>query len=284
MTDAGPVQLSGVSDLAGRFDAFLVDQFGVLHDGINAYPGAVDALARLKDSGATIALLSNSGKRAEPNARRMLSLGFKPGSWDHFISSGEVAFRRLATSLESRSGRQPLRCLFLSRGGDTSAVDGLPIELVETGTDAELVILSGSETDLFDEEHYHRLLAPAAAREIECICTNPDKIMLTERGPRPGAGALADSYAAMGGPVTWIGKPYPEIYQAARELEGFGRQSRIACVGDSIEHDIAGGSGAGLATVVVTTGVLASATEAERAELFAHHGATPDYVMHAFSW
>lgn len=284
MTAAAPVQLGGVGDLAPLFDAFLIDQFGVLHDGVAAYPGAVDALAALRQAGRTIVLVSNSGRRAAPNEERMLKLGFKPGSWDHFLSSGEVAWRHLAASLEARAGERPLRCLFLARGGDRSAIEGLPIRLVESGEDADLVLLSGSEADRFDVGHYRRLLAPAAARKVECICTNPDKIMLTPDGPRAGAGALADIYAEMGGPVTWIGKPFPEIYDAAMALLGRRGRNRIACVGDSVEHDIAGGARAGLSTVLVATGVLASLSAAERAGLFRRHRAAPDYLMPAFSW
>lgn len=283
MTGGRPVRLGGVGELAPLFDAFLVDQFGVLHDGVRAYPGAVEALAALRQAGGAVVLLSNSGRRAAPNAERMLKLGFRPGSWDHFVTSGEVAWRRLKASLEARpAGELPLRCLFLARGGDGSAIEGLPVRPVESGAEADLVLLSGSETDRFDLDHYRRLLEPAAARKVECICTNPDKIMLTPDGPRPGAGALADIYAGMGGPVTWIGKPYPEIYDAALAL--LGRRGRIACVGDSIEHDIAGGAGTGLSTVLVTTGVIAFSSAAERAALFARHRATPDYLLPAFSW
>lgn len=283
MTPKTPAQLGGVRELAPLFDAFLVDQFGVLHDGVRPYPGAVDALAALRQTGRPVALLSNSGRRAAPNEARMLKLGFRPGSWDHFVTSGEVAWRRLSASLgQRREGEPKLRCLFLARGGDRSAIEGLPVQLVESGDEADLVLLSGSETDRFDPGHYRRLLHPAAARKVECICTNPDKIMLTPEGPRPGAGALADFYAGMGGPVTWIGKPYPEIYEAALAL--LGNSGRIACIGDSIEHDIAGGDRAGLSTVLVATGILASSSAEQKAALFSRHQVTPDYLLPRFSW
>lgn len=280
-----PAKIDGVRELVPLFDAFLIDQFGVLHDGTRPYSGAVEALAALRQAGRPVVLLSNSGRRAAPNAERMLKLGFRPGSWDHFVTSGEVAWRRLSASLRERAaGEPPLRCLFLARGGDSSAIEGLPLRPVERGSEADLVLLSGSEADRFDLDHYRRLLEPAAARNVECICTNPDKIMLTPDGPRPGAGAIADLYAGMGGPVTRIGKPFPEIYQAALTLLERGRYSHIACIGDSVEHDIAGGVGAGLSTVLVATGVLASSSASDKAALFSRHKATPDYVLAGFTW
>ncbi|TGQ96366.1 TIGR01459 family HAD-type hydrolase, partial [Mesorhizobium sp. M1C.F.Ca.ET.204.01.1.1] len=86
--------LDGIAALAERYGVFLLDQFGVLHDGQAPYPGAVEALSTLKRAGKTVVLISNSGKRARPNEDRLLKLGFEVGSWDHFVSSGEVAWRR----------------------------------------------------------------------------------------------------------------------------------------------------------------------------------------------
>lgn len=273
--------LAGVRDLLSMFDAFLVDQFGVLHDGTAPYPGAAEALQNLRSSGKTILLLSNSGRRSAPNEARLLRLGFKAGSWDHFLSSGEVAWRNLATSLK---GRPEQRCLLIAREGDRSAIDGLPLRLVEDGASADVVLLSGSEADRHEMDYYRRLLAPAAARKVPCLCTNPDKIMLTPDGPRFGAGQIAEVYAQMGGPVTWIGKPFPDIYDAAKQLLGNPLAARTACVGDSIEHDIAGGAQAGLATVLVGTGVLDGESDAGKAELFKRYGAAPDYLLPAFVW
>lgn len=274
-----PHAISGIGDLIDRFDHFLLDQFGVLHDGQRAYPGAVETLERLRDAGKQVLLLSNSGKRSAPNEARLVKLGFVPGSWTHFLSSGEVAWRQLNAASEERQ-----RCLLIARDGDTSAADGLPLDLTASGTDADIVLLSASEGDRYDLDHYRALLAPAAARGVKCLCTNPDKIMLTAVGPRFGAGRIAELYEELGGPVTWIGKPFPQIYAAALELLGHPDPSGVVCVGDSIEHDIAGGAGAGLATALVTTGVLADLDQHGREALFAEHSARPDYLMPAFRW
>lgn len=276
-----PLQLSGIRDLAERFDVFILDQFGVLHDGAAPYPGAVETLVRLKQASKRTLLLSNSGKRSAPNETRLVKLGFVPGSWDHFLSSGEVAWQSLRRQLADGTG---LRCLLIARDGDRSAVDGLPLTLVETGEEADIVLLSASEGDRFDLDHYRRLLEPAAARGIRCLCTNPDKIMLTSVGPRFGAGRIAELYAELGGEVTWIGKPFPEIYAAALDMLGNPDPARVVCVGDSIEHDISGGHGAGLRTALVMTGVLETSSQAEREKLFAEHGATPDFLVRTFAW
>lgn len=270
--------------LAERFDVFFVDQFGVLHDGSIAYPGAIDALAALKDSGATVVMVSNSGRRSAPNEDRLRRLGFREGSWDHFLSSGEVAWRMF----QGGHGHAPLvagsRVMVLTRGDDTSSVEDLQLDLTATGADAELILLSGSEGDLRSFEEYREMLAPAAARDVPMVCTNPDNIMLTPVGPRFGSGRIAQMYEEMGGSVTWIGKPYPEIYRAALEDLGQPDPTRVVGVGDSLEHDVAGARGVGLSAALVRTGVIDGIADANLEALYVEQDLRPDFILPAFTW
>ncbi|TPN89793.1 TIGR01459 family HAD-type hydrolase [Mesorhizobium sp. CU2] len=282
MSKPQPPHLDGVEALAERYEVFLLDQFGVLHDGQRPYPGAVEALSALRHAGKTVVLVSNSGKRAEPNEQRLLKLGFQPGSWDHFVSSGEVAWRDFDRLVVNGKFRLGTRCLLISRDDDRSAIEGLAFRLAKDGNDAELVLISASEGDRYDLDHYRALFAPATARRVPCFCTNPDRIMLTAVGPRFGAGALADLYESLGGSVVRIGKPYPEIYHAALALAGNPEPGSVVCVGDSVEHDIAGGAGVGVATALVRSGILADA--GDLTGLFDEHGAYPDFMLDAFRW
>jgi HAD superfamily hydrolase (TIGR01459 family) len=272
--------LDGIGALAERYQVFLLDQFGVLHDGTNPYPGAAEALSALKRAGKTIVVVSNSGRRAKPNESRLLKLGFEPGSWDHFVSSGEIAWRSFHEMAISGRLRPNTKCLLISREDDRSAIEGLPFTLTRKGDDAELVLISASEGDNYDLDHYRRQLGPAAARQVQCFCTNPDKIMLTAVGPRFGAGRLADLYESLGGSVTRIGKPYAPIFEAALALVGNPDRGTVVCIGDSVEHDIAGGLGAGVATALVLSGILADT--ADLPELYDMLNAYPTYTTDHF--
>jgi HAD superfamily hydrolase (TIGR01459 family) len=106
--------------------------------------------------------------------------------------------------------------------------------------------------------------------------------MLTAVGPRFGAGEIADLYEQLGGSVMRIGKPYPAIYEAALELAGNPALDDVISVGDSVEHDIAGGKAAGLATALVLSGILADS--GDLAGLFDKLDARPDYTLDAFRW
>ncbi|WP_421914272.1 TIGR01459 family HAD-type hydrolase [Mesorhizobium sp.] len=274
--------IEGIEALAQRYEVFLIDQFGVLHDGQHPYPGAVHALSSLKRAGKTIILISNSGKRAKPNERRLLSLGFEAGSWDHLVSSGEVAWRSFKDMAVSGALKPETRCLLISRDGDRSAIDDLPLTLTASGNDADFVLISASEGDRHQLDYYRALLKPAAERGVPCFCTNPDRIMLTSVGPRFGAGEIADLYERLGGSVTRIGKPYQPIFEAALALAGSPDRGKAVCIGDSVEHDIAGGNGAGMATTLVASGILANCKDLTA--LFSGLGAFPDYTLDAFRW
>jgi len=284
MNAAAPLPLSGIGDLADRFDAFLIDQFGVLRDGNGPYPGAAETLLRLKQAGKTIVILSNSGKRSAENDRRLAALGFDPTSWDWFLTSGEVAWRILAFESRGEGKGISRRCLLISRDGDTSPLDGIDVDRTERGEDADFVLLAASEGDIHPLSYYEALLAPAARRDVPCLCTNPDKIMLTREGTAFGAGRIAELYEELGGHVRWIGKPFPDIYATARDFLGPIDPKRICCIGDSIEHDIVGAAGAGFASALVTTGILETATDAQRQALFIEHDVVPDFIMPKFLW
>lgn len=277
-------KLCGVSDIVEAFDLFLTDQFGVLHDGQHPYPDAIFALERLNAERRAIVILSNSGKRAAPNEKRLGQLGFGRDLYDQFVSSGEVAWDILRREALAGSGLAPKRCFLISRDQDRSAVDGFDITLVKDPGEADLVLISASEAESYDESYYRRLLAPAALKNTTCFCTNPDKVMLTAIGPRFGAGRIAEVYEELGGNVRWIGKPFPEIYRYALSLFPDIDPTRTLCVGDSIEHDVAGAAAVGLKSLLVTGGVLAGEPEEAVSELAKQHGVFPDFLMSTFKF
>ena len=276
-----PVPLPGIAGLIDRFDVFFLDQYGVLHDGAAPYPGALQCLRMIRTAGRKIVILSNSGKRAAENERRMAQLGFVPDMWDLFLSSGEAAWRMFAEGVDFRPG---MKCFLVSRDNDRSAISGLGVEAVKDAAQADVILLTASEGDRLDLEHYRRLLAPAATSGVPCICTNPDKIMLTRAGPKFGAGRIAEIYEEMGGRVTWIGKPFPAIYEAAMQAVGRPQKSRVLCIGDSPEHDIAGAKSAGLASALVRTGIHAGMSDHELLALCQQHGAIPDFILPGLLW
>jgi HAD superfamily hydrolase (TIGR01459 family) len=274
--------MSGLSRfvaIASSLKAVFFDQYGVLHDGRKPYPGARDALGVLKSRGVTIVVLSNSGQTGVANAERMTAIGFEPELYDFLVTSGDVARTLL------KRGRFPAllapgaRCFVISSGGDEELASALGVVSIAHSGEANLVVIAGSQADKVSLDDYRAALAPAARRGTPCMCVNPDKLMLTAAGNAPGAGRIAEIYEELGGAVTWVGKPFLEIYRAAAELARVENPRDVLCVGDSVEHDIAGANRFGAFATLVRTGILAGLSDKELAAEIGRHGALPDYVI-----
>lgn len=271
-----------LAELAPQFDAFLIDQFGVLLNGAGCYPYAPAALSELAAMGKEILLLSNSGKRAAPNEARLTRLGFARDSYKSVLSSGEAAYGEIAARIGGDIAEGAAVWVH-SRDDDLSSIEGLALTQVEEAGHAELLILAGSRGDEFTLEQYREWLTPAAERGVPAYCTNPDLTMLTAMGQSFGAGTIAHLYEELGGRVDWVGKPFPLIYRVAHHLLGGIDPTRVLCIGDSPAHDIKGGQDAGFATALVRTGLYADLSEADLLDQ-CRASAMPDFIIPSFSF
>lgn len=277
-----PRHAAGMAELVEVADIFLLDQYGVLHDGERPYPGVVECLERLAAAGRKLAVLSNSGKPAEANRKRLERLGLPSRHFSAVITSGEVARHILQDSVDPWVAEQGTRCLLLTRGTERSLLEGLELEPVESAEAADFVLLAGCDLEVGDDMgDYQARLGPALAQNLPLLCVNPDRWRVDPKGLAFSSGSLAAWYEAAGGRVRWLGKPYPEIYAFARRLLGPGR---LLAVGDSLEHDIAGAAAAGLETALVRTGVNSAFGDRELDRLLARAEYRPDWLLQAFRW
>jgi HAD superfamily hydrolase (TIGR01459 family) len=273
--------LTGIRPLIERYDAFLVDQFGVLHDGQAPYPGAVDALGALHAAGKRVLILTNSGKRSHKNRERVIRLGF-PGDAFEVLSSGEVAWQGIRDGSLGAPFVEGSAVHVIGRPGEDYGVGDLDLRQVDDPGDADFVLIAASDAPRMNLDRYRQHLAVAAERGVPALCCNPDINMLTEFGLQPAPGAIAALYRELGGSVLMVGKPHQAIYcRALAMLDGI-PASRIVAVGDSLEHDIRGAHGAGIGTALVRTGILADLTPDELERLTARLDARPDVVLPAF--
>ena len=271
-----------LEDLADQFDAFFIDQFGVLMDASGPYPFAIDAIKRLSEYNKPIVLLSNSGKRAIENCERLERLGFDLNLFTAVITSGEVAYWTIKNKIEDGNFIKP-KIYLISRDLDTSPIDGLSCEIAKYTDEADYLIIAGSESDRTPLSYYKSLLEPLATRGIPAFCTNPDLIMLTPNGTSFGAGLIAKEYEQMGGPVTWFGKPHPSIYKFALHKIPEIESKKVLCIGDSVEHDIRGSFNANCSSALVKTGIAATKKEEELINSL-NFSDTPNFIIPAFSF
>jgi len=285
--------VDGLGAIADRYDGFAIDQWGVLHDGQEAYPGTVECLRRLAALGKVVVVLTNSGKRSAPNAKRIESMGFKPDYYTAVVSSGEATWSALANKTDPYFAQLGQRCLLFSQGGDRSVVEGLDLELVDTVEQADFILLGGIDESM-SGKFYEHTIAYGSMHNLPMICANPDEIRITADGLLPSCGAIAHRYEALGGEkVRYIGKPYPEIYNSCRRVFGDLPADRIVAIGDSLQHDIVGARGAGFATAFITEGIHKEdfadtrdvcAWQDRLVALAKAHGTLPNWVMPSLQW
>ena len=270
-----------LEDLADQFDAFFIDQFGVLMDASGPYPFAIDAIKRLSEYNKPIVLLSNSGKGAIENCERLERLGFDLNLFAAVITSGEVAYWTIKNKIEDGNFIKP-KIYLISRDSDTSPVNGLSCKIAKNTNEADYLIIAGSESDTKSLSYYTSLLEPMANKGVPAFCTNPDLVMLTPNGTSFGAGSIAIEYEEMDGSVTWFGKPHPLIYKFALNKIPNIEPQKVLCIGDSVEHDIRGSFNANCSSALVKTGI--AATKKERLINSLNFSDTPNFIIPAFSF
>jgi len=270
-------QAAGVQSLCDAYDVWLLDQFGVLHDGIDAYPRAVEACRRLSASGKKLLVISNSSRRATTTLGKLGRMGFDSRWFSGAVTSGELAHARLSGEVEDARfdrlrHRRVLWMTWAERGapGTSPSLEGLGLEPVEDATRCDFVLVHGTEavggeagapSRRASLDELKELLRIASARRVTLVCANPDLVTVAGAGSAALAvmpGTLAKFYEELGGgPVIYTGKPDPAIYAAALALVPGADRSRCVAVGDSLAHDVRGAQACGVDSVFVAGGIHA---------------------------
>jgi HAD superfamily hydrolase (TIGR01459 family) len=276
------LQIEGLTAIIDRYDGVLLDQWGVLHDGVDAFPGALAALRGLRGLGKRIVLLSNSARRTASNRETLRGAGIADAFYDDVVTSGEATHVALALRNEAPFDLLGRRAYPLGKSHTVQLVDGLGYTIEPDIEHADFVLMGTAESPEKDVADYEQLLQRAASRGLWAVCANPDRVAVQAGQTLMAPGAIAARYEALGGRVAYIGKPYAPIYREALSRLGVSDPARVLAVGDSLEHDIAGGRAAGCATLWLRGGIHAS--ERDDTALYQRFGVRPDYVADRLDW
>jgi len=290
MTTTVPPAIDGLRSIISRYDLVLCDLWGVMHNGVNAIPGANDAVIHARQAGATVMMISNAPRPGPVVAKQIEGYGVPKTAYDDVVASGDVTREELLA-------RPGAKVFHLGPQRDLPNYEGLDLTLVDFDH-ADLIVCSGPFNDADDQpEQYRDLLTRAKARGLTLICANPD--IVVERGDKLVwcAGALAAIYDEIGGKTIYAGKPYPQIYEIAlkRAAKLRGKpvdRKRVLAVGDGLRTDILGAARNSFDSLFIARGIHAAdlagddgAHDTEKlAKAFAEIGATPVGVMCEFIW
>lgn len=289
MSLAPPQLIPHFSAIAQDYDAILSDVWGVVHNGVEAFPAACDALMRTRARGAVVVLITNAPRQSDVVAHQLDRLHVPREAYDAIVSSGDVT----RNELRRHAGRSMHH---IGPERDRSIYSGLNLRFAPLA-EADFVICSGlDDDDVETPDDYRGRLETMLERKLLMVCGNPD--MVVERGDRLVycAGAIAELYATMGGQVLWAGKPYRPIYDLALEQAkaAAGRvidRRRVLAIGDSIRTDLKGAHMAGVDFLFVTAGIHAEelggrdSPDAQALNAtFAAAGEMPKAVMRHLVW
>jgi HAD superfamily hydrolase (TIGR01459 family) len=245
--------MDSVAKLAAGTDAWIVDIWGVMHNGVSVFPKAVTACQKLRQRGGVVVFVTNAPRTAAAVQSQIDGIGVPRDCYDVIVTSGD-----LTRDLIAPWQRRPL--LHVGPDRDKSLFDGLDIAAAPAGT-CEVVVCSGLYDDTKETpDDYTTLFTPLARRGVPMICANPD--IKVERGKTLVwcAGGLAERYTALGGKVTYAGKPYVPIYE--RSLAEINRlkgrkvsKDRVLAIGDGINTDIKGADAAGLRALYIASAI-----------------------------
>ncbi len=249
----------GLYELMDSYDAFIMDQWGVLHNGLHPYDGVIDTLNHLKQRKKQVVILSNSAKRSSDNVERLKKLGIKPGLYKEVVTAGEVTWQGLKEQKDAPFKGLGTKCFLISRPDDKSLLEGLDLELVSNIDDAQFILITSFDPQTGTIEALEPALKKAVGKRIPAICANPDLVTVYGHERAIGPGAVAKRYQELGGAAHYIGKPHKTIFRYSLGLFDGVIPSRVLVIGDSIQHDIAGGASADLDTAFVTMGIHANA-------------------------
>jgi HAD superfamily hydrolase (TIGR01459 family) len=245
--------VEGLRDLVSGVDVLLSDIWGVVHNGLAAFPEACEALQNFRKAGGTVILITNAPRPADSVQRQLRKLHVADETYDAIVSSGDLTRNFVA-------GHPGQKMFWIGPERDGSIYHGFDVVLAPL-EQADYIVCTG----LFDDEtesaeNYRAMLLNARERKLPLVCANPD--IVVERGDRLiyCAGAIAELYLELGGEVIFYGKPHRPIYERAMVLAAERRGkavplSRVLAIGDSVRTDLAGAHGFGIDCLFVTRGI-----------------------------
>jgi len=282
--------IEGAGPLLGRYRVLFCDVWGVVHNGITAYPGANDALPRFRQAGGLVVLVSNAPRPGFSVAHLLDEKSVLRETWDAIVTSGDIALGHIAETGYQRLYRigpeRRDRAFFEALPGPHA-----PIE------EADAIVCTALNRDREEQpEAYLPVLEEALARRLPFVCANPDLAVHVGDDLLPCAGAIAALYEARGGPVFWAGKPHPIAYETAlkRAAELAGRpvdRSEVLAIGDAVRTDLAAAQGAGVDSLLIAGGLhrdelmVDGAIDPSRlSQLLAPPAPRPVAVMRHLAW
>ena len=274
--------LNSILDIIKKYDNFIIDQWGVMHDGTVGYKHAIDTINFLNENNKNLFIISNSSKRKKSSEEKLPSLGYKKNSFIEIFTSGEMIWNTLNNKYSSLINKK--KCFHIydeSKEDGLIYRDGLNLAFIDDINNADFILACTPFNDM-NPIDYIPLLDKAYERKLPMYCANPDFETIENNNKKNSfcMGAIAEIYKKMGGEVIIQGKPEVSIYIETTKSISLDK-SRTIAIGDSIFHDIKGANNFGINSVLVKSGIHKNDHTIEK--LIKNHQIFPTYLIDDFN-
>ncbi len=266
-------KLEHLSSIYKSYDIFIIDLWGVLHNGIRPNPEAMTAIEELHKNKKKYVFLSNAPRPIENVKNFLLKMGVEKKYLQNIFTSGEAALQSIK---KSKFGK-----LFYHLGPDRDnyLYKGLEKYKVELNK-CDYILCTG----LFDEEiknlnFYNKILNKYKDKIM--VCTNPD--LVVDRGDvrEYCAGSIAGLFEKLGGKVIYFGKPHKEIYDLI-----LSKNQKGLIIGDNLRTDIKGANNINQESLFILDGVHRDEISEEKNLdfLFKKYSVAPNFIQKKLAW
>jgi HAD superfamily hydrolase (TIGR01459 family) len=234
--------IKGLSQVQSKYDAFFIDLWGVIHNGIELYPGAIEVLKNLNKLNKRFVLISNAPRPSKSVKKYLLNLKMDRSLLKNIFTSGEAALHTLREKIYGEK--------FYHIGPERDKDLIIGFEKNKTSLkECDFILCTGLIEDVKNSIDYYKNLLKKYTK-IKMICTNPDLIVHRGTQSEYCAGALALAFEQLGGKVVYFGKPYPEIYNFCVR-----KNECILAIGDNLRTDIRGANNMKFDSLFITSGI-----------------------------
>ena len=287
--------LNGLSEIANNYDAFILDIWGVIHNGIEPFPGTINALKQLKAAGKKTCLLSNTARPAAGTIDHLNRMGVTRDLYDDIVTSGEATIAALSEPRDDFHSTCGNDCWFIGNSRTAEVLEYLDLNIVDHPDKASFILNSIAGTHAQDnKDGIIEYLKIAAQKDLPMVCANPDLVVNVGDQQYECAGTFALHYENMGGRVEYHGKPHPYVYNRCHELLGQPDKAKLCAIGDAFHTDIAGANAFGIDSVLNLVGIHWEEVNMDHApdeadipkllNLIESKPQKPTHIMAGFGW
>ena len=267
--------IKGLSQVHDKYDAFFIDLWGVIHNGIKLHLNAIEVLENLNKLNKRFVLMSNA-PRPSKNVQQFL-LKLKMGKFliKNVLTSGEAALKNLRKNTYGKSFYHlgPKRDHSLFKGFEKNS---------KTLEEADFILCTGFLDNYEDSIKFYKNFLKKYTK-LKMICTNPDLVVYRGQKKEYCAGTLAEFFKKLGGKVIYFGKPHPEIYKVCTR-----KNEKVLVIGDNINTDIKGANNMKFDSLLIMNGIhreeFINSSSENYDKVLKKYGVKTNYYQKNLSW